>query len=384
MNTHDHRHTALTRYYLNPTRRVLRNGCFAELPEVLDLFKPRSILLVLGEKSFRTSPYFARLEEMLAPYRVVETSAIAQNPTQSFVQNQIDEIRNKPFDLVLAIGGGSVLDVAKILAVIPQQAQTDLAIYCCGTVPLTATPLTLIAIPTTAGTGSEVTPYASLETKEKKKITISHDSFYPTLALIDPELCYSMPAYVTASTGFDALSQAIESFWSVGTTPFSRTHSLRSLELILRSLATTTREPAHAQGRWNMSLASCEAGLAIAQTKTTAVHSVSYPITAHFRIAHGHACALTLASFVRFNAPVLKDAGQPMLNLCNARDYEGLARQIEGMMDEVGLERSLTKLGIDEKGMELIVRDGFRPDRIKNNPRPVQAEDLRKILMAIR
>ena len=367
----------------NPTRRILRNGCFSEISAVLQSFRPRNILLVLGEKSFRISPYYARLEEMLASYRVADAACVAPNPTQDFIQQEIEHIQGKNLDLVLAIGGGSVLDVGKILATIPQQEQVDLQRYVDGMPPITSPSLPLVVLPTTAGTGSEVTPYASLETKEKKKVTIQHASFYPTVALIDPEMCYSMPVYITASTGFDSLSQAIESFWSIHATPSSQAHSLRALASVLKGLVKACKDPLLAQARFDMSFASCEAGLAIAQTKTTAVHSASYPMTTHFGVAHGHACAVTLASFVRFNAPVLQDAGHPLLTTFKVRDYEDMAKKIESLMDLVGLERSLSKLGVDGQGIELIVREGLRPDRAKNNPRPVSSEDLRRILLEI-
>ena len=372
-------------FYQNPTRRILRNGCFEDLPEVLNSFRLRSILLVLGEKSFRASTYFPRLEKMLEPCAVFFSRAVPQNPTQAFIQEEINRLKGQPApDLVLAIGGGSVLDVSKLLAAVPWQEKSNLKDYIDRPFDFPVSPRPLVVMPTTAGTGSEVTPYASLETSEKKKITLGHPLFYPEVALIDPELCYSMPAYVTACTGFDALSQAIESFWSIHATPFSRTHALRATELILESFERAHAEPLDARSRFDMSLAGCEAGLAIAQTKTTAVHSVSYPITTHFQVAHGHACALTLAEFVRFNAPVLKEEGRPLLSALKTLTFDEAAKKIESLMKKVKLERSLSKLGIHEEEIALILRDGFRPDRIKNNPRPVQVEDLRAILNALR
>lgn len=370
--------------YWNPTRYTIENGAFSGLREVLAGFHPRRILLVLGEKSFRLSPHFLKLNEMLAPYQVLESSAVSQNPTQEFVQQEINRLKAEIYDTVLAIGGGSVLDVSKLLALIPRQKDTDLANYLEGRFDLQKEPANLIAVPTTAGTGSEVSPFSSLETRDRKKFSIAHAWLYPKAAIIDPELSYSMPAYVTASTGFDALSQAIESFWSVQATPASQTHSLRALELIVPALERAVLSPRDAEARFAMAHGSCEAGLGIAQAKTTAVHSVSYPITAHFGVAHGHACALTLPSFVRFNAPVLKDRGVPLLKRFQVDDYETMASRIEKLMQAAGLERSLSKLGINTEGEALIVRDGFRPDRIKNNPRPITAEELSVMLSALR
>lgn len=339
--------------------------------------------MALGQRSFRASSFYAKLMEMLEPFEMVPATPIPSNPTQDFIQEEINRLKGVSFDLILAIGGGSVLDTAKLLSFLPHQDQADLDACLAGNFPHLKPPRPLIAVPTTAGTGSEVTPYASLETPEKKKVTVSHPALYPSLALIDPELTHSMPAYVTASTGFDALSQAIESFWSIHATPSSTTHSLRSVELILPSLIKAVENPEEGEARLAMSRASCEAGLAIAQTRTTAVHSVSYPITAHFGIAHGHACALTLASFVRFNAPVLKEKGRPLLALFQDKDYEAMAGQIESLMEGAGLERRLSKLKINESELELILRDGFRPDRIHNNPRPVSRQELSEILRDI-
>ncbi len=370
-------------FYQNPTERIFENGSFERIPEVLNRFKPQTIVVVCGGKFFRASPYFGKLQQMLAPYRVIFPQAISKNPTQTFIQEELDRLRDNAFDLIVAIGGGSVLDISKILALLPKQPKIDLEPLIEGRYESLRDPVPLIALPTTSGTGSEVTPYVSLETNEKKKITLGHPFFYPRVAIIDPELTHSMPAYVTASTGFDALSQAIESFWSVRATPFSQTHALRALELIVPNLKKAFLDPTHSIARWSMSLGSCEAGLGIAQTKTTAVHSVSYPITAHFSVVHGHACALTLAAFIRFNAPVVGEKGHPMLRIFGVSDYESMAREIEKMMDDVGLEKSLSKLGIDESGMELILREGFRPDRIKNNPRFVDVDDLRQILKSL-
>jgi alcohol dehydrogenase class IV len=275
------------------------------------------------------------------------------------------------------------LDVAKLLAAVIPQENQRLSDYINQSATFRNPTIPLIAVPTTAGTGSEVTPFASLETGLKKKISISDAALFPSVAVVDPLLTYSMPAYLTASSGFDAISQAIESFWSIHATPDSRSHALRSLPLSIENLPRVMKEPLSSSGRSSMALASCEAGLAIAQTKTTAVHSVSYPITAHFRIAHGHACALTLSSFIRFNAPVLKEEGRPLLNAFKVSTYEEMADRVDRLMERVGLERKLSSLGIPKKGIELILQDGFRPDRIKNNPREVTKEALQNILNLI-
>ncbi len=367
----------------NPVRCHIEKGAFAGLSAVLAEYHPQRILVVLGGRSFRASAHYPRLLEMLAAYDFFFSAAVSANPQAAFIEEELKRLRQEKFDLVLAIGGGSVIDTAKLFAALPGQASQDLSVYLQGNFELNGPVRPLIAVPTTAGTGSEVTPFASLETADKKKLSIAHRALYPAAALVDPELCLSMPPYVTVCTGFDALSQAIESFWSVHANAESQRHSLKGLERILAGFEKAVNDPQNSEARLAMSQGSCEAGFAIAHARTTAVHSVSYPITAHFNVAHGHACALTLAEFVRFNAPVLKEAGQPLLKRFGAADYESMAASIESLMRTASLERSLAALGIDEKGQGLIIRDGFRPDRVKNNPRPLTQEDLRSILHKI-
>ena len=367
-----------------PTRRIIAAGCFQKIPEILRIINPRTILIVLGEGSFQKTPYLAQLKKMLGAFEIIYSKSVPQNPTQAFLQQEIDQRKGKAVDAVLAIGGGSVLDTAKILVTLPHEKITGLQFHIetPGKIQREATPL--VVLPTTSGTGSEVTPYASIETRDHKKVTIESPVMFPRYALVDPELTYTMPPYLTACTGFDALSQAIESFWSVRATQETRVFSLKALRLILQSLPVAFRESQNPKARFNMACGSSEAGVAIAQTKTTAVHAVSYPITTHFHVAHGHACALTLAAFVRFNATTLGKEGKPLLERFNVPDYESMARAIEQLMDTVSLERSLTSLGIDAAGRERIVREGFRTDRVKNNPCLFTSEQLKTILESLK
>lgn len=371
-------------FYGNPTRRFIADGAIGKLPEILAARSARRALLVTGQKSFRLSPHYARLKSLLADIKLVESTPVHENPTVDFVKEFSRKHKKDACDVVLAAGGGSVLDVAKLAAVLLTQAESALDEYITGDVSCGDRRIGLIAMPTTAGTGSEVTPYASLTTRERKKITVTHASLYPDFALVDSLLTHSMPAHVTASTGFDALSQGIEAFWSVNHSPFSDAHALRAVNLAYRFLVRAVRRPGDAEARYGMSLASCESGLAIAHTATTAVHSVSYPITTHFHVPHGHACALTLPQFIRYNEDVMKEERYALLwqamGVPSAREA---ASTVERMMGEAGLSRSLASLGVPGDGIETIVQNGFRPDRVKNNPKPLTPEALRAMLHEI-
>lgn len=372
-------------FYSNPVRRFIGAGAMERLPEILAEHRAQKVLLVTGQKSFRASPHYDRLKSILRTVQVVEAAAVPESPTVNFVKEFSGQYKKDACDLVLGVGGGSVLDVAKLAAVLQDNGSAALGEHLLRGAPFEDRHTTLVAMPTTSGTGSEVTSYASLETAEKKKITVSHPSLYPDLALIDPLLTYSMPPTVTASTGLDALAQGIEAFWSVNHSPFSDGHALQAVSLAYHFLARAVKRPDDAQARHAMSLAGCESGLAIAHTATTAVHAVSYPITTYFHVPHGHACALTLAQFIRYNEDVMQD--ERYRSLWQALDVSSgreAAAAVEVLMDEIGLSRSLAELGISEEGLEMIVQNGFRPDRVKNNPKVLTPEALRAMLHEIR
>lgn len=377
----------MTQIYSNPTFRLLEAGALNRIPEILSSLNVQKVLIIMGEKSFRSSSHYAALRKDLPASMVIESEPVLKEPKFSFLRDFASRYRDKSLTGVIGIGGGSVLDTAKVTALLLSQPQDEWerCIHGLETYRDFKQPaLPFIAVPTTAGTGSEVTPYASFENEERKKITISHPYFFPRFALVDPLLMVSMPARVTAATGFDALCQSIESFWSILHTPYSDTHALRAIPLIVEFLETAVKKPENMEARTNMALASTEAGLAIAQTRTTAVHSVSYPITTLFHVPHGHACALTLASFIRFNQEAIPPGRREVLwAAMGCQDAEASARKVETLMTAVGLEKRLSCLGIDRQGIESIVENGFRPDRVKNNPRPLNPAELRCMLSTL-
>ncbi len=369
--------------YWNPTRRIFGPGSIQFLPRLIETFSPKHILLVLGKSSFKQSSHYQHINNGLNKHDIMEIS-IPKSPTVKLLNEVLKNIQGTHFNLVIGIGGGSVLDSAKTVAAILPQKHNNVEAYIEKRQTFMASPIACIAIPTTSGSGSEVTPYASIETDDQKKISLSHPHLYPTIAIIDSELTHSAPAYLTASTGFDALSQAIESFWARSSTPLSQTHALRAIPILMRELKTVIAEPYNKNARDRLSLASMEAGIAISQTRTTACHAISYPITTLFNVPHGHACALTLSSFLRFNAETMDPSlRETLLSSLEVRSAEEGGQKIEHLMDSVGLERSLSKLNIDERGIETIVENGFRPDRMDNNPRVISVSQLYKLLKAI-
>jgi alcohol dehydrogenase class IV len=370
--------------YKHPTRQIVRNGALADLPSEVDRFKPETILLVVGKESFRKSIHFNNLQKYMVGYDLSHIISVGDNPTEQFLQTIWTQQKTQTYDLVIGIGGGSVLDFGKTIAALLTQPCGTVSEFLSNQMKFEKDTIPFIAIPTTAGTGSEVTQYASIETEDKQKISLTDIKLFPALAIVDPELTHSMPPYLTACTGFDAICQAIESYWSVSNSETSEPHALKAIPILIKNLIRATQNPNNKDARFQMAYASLEAGLAIAQTRTTAVHSVSYPMTTYFDVPHGHACSLTLAPFIRFNAPAIKGArGEKLYQAMGVSSADNGAQLVEDLMKKVKLEQSLTKLGIDTSGIQTIIQNGFRPDRVKNNPRHLTPEDLKTILESI-
>ncbi len=365
-------------------QRIVKNGALGNLRDAVESLACRRLLLVQGVSSFRQSAFHSQVRNILEQCAVVECPAVKPNPTVNFLAECISLLQRENVDIVVGIGGGSVLDVAKGLAFHLGQTEREAAFCLDGVANGVGKGLPMIAIPTTAGSGSEATPYASLVTAENKKISLDAASLIPRVSLVDPLLTWSLPAYETAASGFDALCQCVEAFWSRRATPSADQHSLEAIPLICASLRRAVGSPRDSTARYNMALASFKSGLAISETRTTAVHSVSYPLTSLFGIPHGHACALTLSSFIRYNAPSIdQDRASKLWAAFGQTSADEAASFVERLMEDVGLERRLARLGVDGAAIHRIVAEGFRPDRVRNNPRSLDPESCLEILESI-
>ena len=235
--------------------------------------------------------------------------------------------------------------------------------------------------PTTAGTGSEVTRWATLWNHEtKQKFSLEGLTMYPTHALLDPRLTVTLPPIQTAATGADALSHAMEAFWNKNANPISDTYSLEAVRRIAEALPLVMSEPASVEYRSRMLFGSLLAGLAFSNTKTAAAHSLSYPMTLYFGVIHGQASGITLPALLRFNADASLDRMTQLAKAVGGSSVESGARRIQVLLQRVGLKTSLADLGIDAAGIDLCVKEGYTPDRAGHNLRDLDAAGLRDVL----
>lgn len=275
-------------------------------------------------------------------------SQFSPNPMLSEVQNAADKLKKWGVDFVVALGGGSALDLAKFAAS-AVFAKHDIREYFFGRQVFSSQHLPLFAVPSTAGTGSEVTSVSVCNDDETGiKFPLSHKNFLPEIAIIDSSLTLSVPPFVTAQTGIDALSHALEALWSVNHQPICDVMAVNSCKLIFANLEKAYNDGKDAEARDNMSLAALYAGMAFSQTKTAACHACSYPLSIDYKLAHGEACGFTLDSFVRLNADA--EGGRiaafaKEIGFLNASD---MADKIYAMKKIMGMKRTLSECGIED------------------------------------
>lgn len=373
---------SMWRHYV-PTEIVFGAGSISALAEEIEVFNTQKIVVVTGKRSIRKFGIEGKIFEQLKGYPIAVYDNVEHNFTTKNVAAGVQFLRKEKADLVIGIGGGSAMDFAKAIAVLLRNS-APVSNYLSKNEKIANRGIPVLVIPTTAGTGSEVTQYASIINENtRKKISLTHDFVRPNMALIDPTLTVTVPKFVTAITGLDALSQCIEAFWSRNHTPISDIFALNGIKLISENLVNAYNFPDTIDFRSAMSLASLFSGIAISIAKTTIVHSVSYPLTVHFNVPHGLACSLTLPSFIRYNSDVVGDRLLEMAKTINTETVEDFVREIEEIIENMGLPMQLSEVGVKSDDIDLIIEDGFRPDRAENNPREITNEALRKILASI-
>jgi alcohol dehydrogenase class IV len=358
-----------------PTKVIFGSGSFGKLNEIVSEFEPKNVLIVTGKTTMNRLGSYLKLDKNFIVFNEVEP-----NPSLKTVEKGLDLCKKKKCDVVIGIGGGSPLDVGKIIAVLTNN-KGSLRDYFYKRICFSKKGLPFIAVPTTAGTGSEVTS-ASVLTDKKKKDAISHEYIFPCVAIVDPELTMSMPRDLTAITGFDALAHGIEAYWSKKSNPKSDIYALKAIKLVYENLLKACDNPNNLRYREKMSLASLYAGVAIANAGTNVMHSVSYPLTTFYNIPHGLACALTTIEFMKFNS---KSAKRKLLDIAKstgARSIEDGIKNIENLFKKTGLVRPLRYYGVKKNDIEKIAKAGVTP-RIKNNPAEVNEKDIEEILRKI-
>ena len=353
-------------------------GSIRNLKFVLSQFQAKNLFLVTGNNSYEISGAKKYLTELLLPYNVTHFCQFKSYPKIEDVINGIELYKKSGCETTIAVGGGSVIDMAKLVTFFAENDLRPLE-FLKNPVKETLKKISLAAIPTTAGSGSEATKFAVLYI-DKQKFSVENESLLPSVAIIDPELTMSMSGHTTAVTGADALCQAIESYWNINSNKESKAFAGTSLKLIVANLEKAVNNP-DPDSRLAMAKAAHLSGKAINITRTTACHAISYPLTTYFGIPHGHAVALTMSKIFEINSSekntVLNNnlnqehLAETMKEICKYFGCEQpnqFTQKWETMMSNIGMEKNYRNLGVSKQSDFDLILNNINIERLKNNP----------------
>lgn len=371
----------------------LSEGSLSKIPQIFQQMGATRTFLVVDEVAYNLSGAAAQLRQFLPPDAITLFSGFEPNPKIEDVERGVAKCQAASPDLVLALGGGTAIDLAKMIASMSQHEESPRDIVLNGH-PLSQGTLPLVAIPTTAGTGSESTHFAVVYV-DGLKYSVAAPSLLPSVAVVDPVLTYSVPPQMTAATGLDAFCQAIESIWAVGATDESVAYATSAATLAFEHLPAAVIAPTP-EARHAMSLASHLAGKAINISKTTLPHAISYAITADYGIPHGAAVATTLSSALAYNFGVsnvdcadvrgtahVRKRLSLILDILKAGSAEEACRQIESFVTSIGCHPTLASAGIHNDDSLRNLASRVNAARLSNNPRTANQEQLLSLMQGM-
>ncbi|MCI1722281.1 MAG: iron-containing alcohol dehydrogenase family protein [Lachnospiraceae bacterium] len=316
--------------------------------------------------------------------KVAYFSDIQPNPSGESVDAAAKVARDNKTDCVVGIGGGSSLDVAKMVACLVTNKGSIYDYYSGGTKKLKKRKTELILIPTTAGTGSEVTNVGVYTNPSKHiKMPFVENNFWADYALIDGELTYTLPAPVTASTGMDAFCHAIEAYWNRESKPICDYLSMGACKLILENIKKAYDKPDDIEARGNMILASLIAGVSFSQTRTTGIHALSFPLTVEYGASHGTACSITLPAFIKISAEKRPEKMQALAKFLGYRSVAALAKGVEALMKSMNMPLRLHEIGVKKDAIPHIATVGLGAAIIQLTPAEMNQKTVEALLTSI-
>ncbi len=375
--------------YRFPVQVVFGEGCLEETGAFVKSLGEHALLVTGGGPTSRCQAVEV-LRRILAEQgaSLSHFAEVEADPSVETVESGVAFAQKRGCDFVIGLGGGSPIDAAKVIAA-RMGSEGDVASWeGVGRVPRRSKPL--ICIPTTSGTGSEVTWVAVITGgKRRQKMSVVSQNLYPVLAVIDPLLTYSMPPELTAATGMDALTHAVESFVARRAWEPTQALSLKAAQLAYFHLERACADGSDAEARHAMSMASFVAGMAFTSAGLGLTHALAHALGSHLGISHGKANALLLAHVMRFNLEACPELyrelavamGLNVSGLPAPRAAEEAAKAVEGLASSLPIPSNLKQAGIAEASVETIAAEAFLNTRLRSsNPRDTVLEDLVQVL----
>ena len=375
--------------YHNPTAIEFGWGALARLPDLVKSVGGRRALVV-GDPGVAQAGLVNRVVAALGEAIPVTTfTDVESDPDARSVDAGVQLARSRECDVIIGIGGGSAMDVAKVIGVMLTNPGNIRDYNGMGKIGKPGAPV--IAIPTTSGTGSELTIWSVLSDKEKKtKFGVDSILNCARVALLDPELTMSLPPAITAATGIDALTHALESYVNTATQPISEAMSEQSMALIARSLRLAVAQPGNKEARADMLLASTIAAMAFNSTRLGLAHAFAMPLGSRFHIPHGLANAIMLPAVMRFNLPgnlakfarIAQIFGERTDGLSLREAAERSVIAIEQLQADIGITAKLGDFHMTEADLHDVAAEAMLSGNVAVNPRKPTLEDMKALLRA--
>jgi alcohol dehydrogenase class IV len=367
------------------TKRILFGlGAVEKVGAEAQLLKGKKVLIITDSGVIQAG-LLEGVEKSLqaAGLSFVLFDGVEPDPRIEVVEKSVEKAKKEGIDLIIGLGGGSSLDIAKVTSIMITNSGKIDGFFGIDLVPNPGIPV--ILVPTTAGTGSEVTPIAILsDTKEKLKKGIVSPTLFPEVAIVDPKLTIGLPPSVTAFTGMDALTHAIEAYASINATDLTDLFALRAMDLCSKNLRMAYAHGENLAARSNMMEGSLLAGIAFANAGVGAVHAFAYPLGGEFHLAHGLTNTLMLPYIMRYNilgcphkfAQMAKAFGEKVEGLSELDGAETAVKFVERLSDDIRVPRRLRDVGVPENAIPRLAEAAMKVTRLlANNPRKITLED---------
>ena len=361
-------------------------GARKELSEVLNRMGLKKAL-VCSDKGLIKVGTTAKVTEVLDginfPYEIY--SEIKPNPTVTNVKQGVEAFKNSGADCIIAIGGGSSMDTAKGIGIVSNNPEFADIVSLEGVAPTKHKSVPIIALPTTAGTGAEVTiNYVIIDEERQAKMVCVDPNDIPAVAIVDPELMYSLPKGLTAATGMDALTHAIEGYITKGAWVMSDMYELQAIKMIAENLPIAVEEPTNPVGREGMALAQYIAAQAFSNVGLGLVHGMAHPMGSLHDIPHGVANALLLPTIMEFNMPkciekfgvIAKTMGVNTDGMTAEQAAQAAVDAVKALSIRVGIPQTLTELGIKESDIPALAAQAIADVCTPGNPRDVTEAEI--------
>lgn len=361
-------------------------GCRKELADVLKRMNMNKALVVTDKGLIKVGTVKLVtdiMDEAGFPYEIF--SEVKPNPTVTNVKQGIEAFKASGADCLVAIGGGSAMDTAKGIGIVINNPEFSDIVSLEGVAPTKHKSVPIIALPTTAGTGAEVTiNYVIIDEERQAKMVCVDPNDIPAVAIVDPELTYSLPKGLTAATGMDALTHAIEGYITKGAWVMSDMYELQAIKMIAEYLPTAVEEPTNPVGRKNMALAQYIAAQAFSNVGLGLVHGMAHPMGSLHDIPHGVANALLLPTIMEFNMPeciekfgvIARTMGVDTTGMTAQEAAQAACDAVKDLAIRVGIPQHLSELGIKEEHIPALAAQAITDVCTPGNPRDVTEEQI--------